>query len=75
MEIKTLGGCCKRSTQYYEAINEAVRELGLDAEVIYVIDMNEILSLDVISTPGLVIDLKVLYSGRASERTDKKNDE
>lgn len=75
MEIKTLGGCCKRSTQNYEAINEAVRELGLDAEVIYVIDMNEILSLDVISTPGLVIDLKVLYSGRASERTDKKNDE
>ena len=39
MEIKTLGGCCKRSTQNYEAINEAVRELGLDAEVIHVTDM------------------------------------
>ena len=39
MEIKTLGGCCKRSTHNYEAINEAVRELGLDAEVIHVTDM------------------------------------
>lgn len=31
--------------------------------------------LDVVSTPGLVIDGRVLYSDRASERTDKKNDE
>ena len=62
-------------TQNYEAINEAVRELGLDVEVIYVTDMNEILNLGVMSTPGLVIDGKVLYSDRASERTDRKNDE
>ena len=75
MEIKALGGCCKRSTQKYESINEAVRELELDVEVIYVTDMNEILNLDVMLTIGLVIDEKVLSSGRASERTDKKNDE
>ena len=62
-------------TQNYEAINEAVRELGLDVEVIYVTDMNEILNLGVMSTPGLVIDGKLLSSDRASERTDKKNDE
>lgn len=75
MEIKALGGCCKRLTQNYEAINEAVRELGLDVELIHVTDMNELLSLGVMSTPGLVIDGKVLSSGRASERNDKKNDE
>ena len=42
--------------------------------MIYVTDMNEILNLGVMSTPGLVIDGKVLYSDRASERTDKKKE-
>ena len=65
MEIKTLGGCCKRSTQKYESINEAVRELGLDVEVIHVTDMNELLSLGIMLTPGLVIDGRVLFSSRA----------
>lgn len=65
MEIKALGGCCKRSSQNYEAIKEAVRELGLDVEVIHVTDFNEIMSLGVMSTPGLVVNGKVLSSGRA----------
>lgn len=43
--------------------------------MIHVTDMNEIISLDVLSTSELFIDVKVLYSDRASERTDRKNDE
>ena len=49
--------------------------MGLDIEVTHVTDANEIISLDVMSTPELVIDVKVLSAGRASERNDKKNDE
>lgn len=65
MEIKALGGCCKKSTQNYEAIKEAVKELGLNIEVIHVTDINEIMALGVMATPGLVVNDKVLSAGRA----------
>ena len=65
MKIQALGGCCKKSQTNYEAIVLAVKELGLDVEVEHVIDMNEIINLGVMATPGLVVDGKVLSVGRA----------
>lgn len=65
MKIQALGGCCKKSTANYEAIVEAAKELGITDEVIHVTDMEEIMSLGVMSTPGLVIDGKVMSAGRA----------
>ncbi len=65
MKIQALGGCCKKSTANYEAIVEAVKELSLEDEVIHVTDMDEIMSLGVMATPGLVIDGKVMSAGRA----------
>ena len=65
MKIQALGGCCKKSQANYEAIVLAVKELGLDTEVEHVTDMNEIMSLGVMATPGLVVDSKILSAGRA----------
>lgn len=65
MKIQALGGCCKKSTANYEAVVEAVKELGLTEEVFHVTDMDEIMSLGVMATPGLVIDGKVMSAGRA----------
>lgn len=65
MKIQALGGCCKKQTANYEAIVEAAKELGITDEVIHVTDMEEIMSLGVMSTPGLVIDGKVMSAGRA----------
>ncbi len=64
MKIIALGGCCKKSQANYEAICEEVKELGLETEVIHLTDMNEIINLGVLSTPGLVIDGEVVSSGR-----------
>ena len=63
MKIKALGGCCKRSTQNYENIVQAAKELGIEDVVEHVSDTEEILSLGVMSTPGLVIDGKVYSAG------------
>lgn len=60
MKIQTLGGCCKKSTANHEAIVEAVKQLGLDVTVENVSDVNEIIKLGVLATPGLAIDGKVL---------------
>lgn len=64
MKIQVLGGCCKKSMANYEAVVEAVKELGLKEVVIHITDMEEIMSLGVMATPGLVIDGKVMAAGR-----------
>ncbi|MFI3252679.1 MAG: thioredoxin family protein [bacterium] len=63
MEIKVLGQCCKKSTKNYENVIEAVKQSGKDINVVQVSDMNEIMKLGVMATPGLVIDNKVVSSG------------
>ena len=65
MKIQALGGCCKKSQTNYEAVFLAVKELGLEIEVEHVTDMNVIMNLGVMATPGLVVDGKVLSAGRA----------
>lgn len=65
MKIQTLGGCCKKSAANHEEVVEAVKELGLDVTVENVSDVNEIINLGVLATPGLVIDGKVLSAGRS----------
>ena len=64
MKIQALGGCCKRSMANYENAVAAVKELGLDVVVDHVTDMDEIMALGVMATPGLVIDGKVCAAGR-----------
>jgi len=64
MNIKALGGCCSRSTANYENAVLAVKELGLDVVVEHVSDVDEIMKLGVMATPGLVIDGKVVSYGR-----------
>ena len=64
MKIQALGGCCKRSTANYENAVMAVKELGLNVEVEHVTDMDEIMNLGVMATPGLVINGKVCAAGR-----------
>lgn len=64
MKIQALGGCCKKSIANYEAVVQAVKELGITDEVIHVTDMEEIMNLGVMSTPGLVVDGKIMSVGR-----------
>ncbi len=64
MKIQALGGCCQKSTKNYENAVAAVKEMGLKVEVEHVTDMDEIMNLGVMATPGLVINGKVCAAGR-----------
>ncbi len=64
MIIKILGSGCTNCVNLERVTREAVAELGLDAEFEKVTDYADITSYGVMSTPGLVVDDKVVMSGR-----------
>ncbi len=64
MIVKILGPGCANCKNLERATRGAIEDLGLDAAVEKVEDYPTILSYGVMSTPGLVVDEKVLASGR-----------
>ena len=64
MNIKILGPGCFRCHQLEKTTREAVKELGIDASIEEVTDINEILAYRILSTPGLVLNGQLGCSGR-----------
>jgi len=63
-KILILGGGCARCNQVEENARKAVAELAIEADIGHVTDVTEIVEFGVTSTPTLVIDQKVVCSGR-----------
>jgi small redox-active disulfide protein 2 len=64
MEIKILGPGCANCKRLYQEAQRAVVQAGVEATLTKVESMEEIVSFGVLRTPGLVIDGKVVASGR-----------
>jgi len=64
MIIKVLGTGCAKCKTLEKHTRQAVAELGNVAEVLKVEDITEIIEYKVMRTPALVIDEKVVLSGR-----------
>lgn len=63
MKIEVLGGGCAKCKKLYENTLSALKLAGASAEVVKVEDMEKIMGYGVMSTPALVIDGEVRYSG------------
>ncbi len=70
MEIKVLGPGCKKCKATKEAIRQVVEELGLDIQVDEVTEMGEIMKYNVLTTPGVVIDGKVVSKGKVPDKKE-----
>ena len=67
MEVKILGGGCKSCNTLEKNTKEALVELGIETEVQKVTDFSEITALGIMRTPALMVDGKVLVSGRVAK--------
>jgi len=67
MEIKIYGTGCKNCVKLTENAKEAVENLGIEAEIIKVEDMKDIVEAGVMSTPGLGIDGEIKIKGRVAD--------
>lgn len=59
-----LGACCQKSADTFSNVKRAVAELGLSDEVLNIGDHVEIAKYGVMQTPALVVDSKVVATGR-----------
>lgn len=64
MIVKILGGGCAKCIKLEKNVVEALNELEKDFQIEHVKDFKEITEYGVMSTPALVIDEKVLFSGK-----------
>jgi len=70
MEIKILGGGCPNCERLEAVTRSVVEALGIDATFTKVKAMPEIMAYDVMSTPALVVNEKVLSSGRIPSKDE-----
>jgi len=61
--IKVLGSGCRNCVNTADLVEKKARELGIEVKVEKVTDMGEIMGYGVMSTPGVVIDEKVVHAG------------
>lgn len=64
MIIKILGSGCKNCMTLKQNAEEAIKEKGIDAQIVKITDIQDIVSYGVMSTPALVIDEKVVAMGK-----------
>ena len=64
MEIKVYGAGCASCKKLHSLALDAVKELNLNTEVLYITDMNEIVQAGIMRTPALFVNGKAKAIGR-----------
>lgn len=64
MKVQILGSGCKKCQDLYANAEKAINKMGLDAELVKIQNVTEIVAMGVLMTPGIAVDGKVLANGR-----------
>jgi small redox-active disulfide protein 2 len=70
LRIQVLGPGCANCQRLEKLAQQAVAELGVEAEVEKVTDMRQIMARGVMATPGLAVDDRLVSTGRVPSRSE-----
>jgi small redox-active disulfide protein 2 len=70
MKIKVLGIGCSKCKLLFSHVVDAVKESGIPIEIEDITDMKEIMKFNVMSMPGLVINEKVVSTGKVLSKEE-----
>jgi len=68
--VKILGTGCPKCKSTTALVEEVVKENNIDAEIIKVEDIMEIMQYNVLSTPVLVVDEQITIKGRVPTKNE-----
>ena len=72
MEIKVLGTGCPKCKTLEKTTRDVVTEMNIDANISKVEDITKIMEYGVMLTPALVINEKVVFSGKLPSANEIK---
>jgi len=72
MRLEILGTGCPKCVKLADIVTETVKELGILAEIVKVNKISDIMNYGVMVTPALVIDGKVVSSGKIPSKDELK---
>jgi small redox-active disulfide protein 2 len=72
MKIQVAGPGCLKCQETEKNVREACSQLKLDADIQHVHDIKEIVKLGVLFTPAVIIDGKIVLSGKSSSVQELK---
>ncbi len=70
--IEILGTGCAKCKRLVKNVEKAVADLGIDAEIVKIEDITEIMDRGVMLTPGLIVDSELKVSGRVADVNEIK---
>lgn len=70
LTIKVLGSGCANCKRVEQIARSVMQEMSIDAEIVKVTDYSDIMDYNILSTPGLVINERVVSSGRIPTRAE-----
>jgi small redox-active disulfide protein 2 len=73
MVIKILGTGCPKCKTLEKMTREVVEQNGIDATIVKVEDIMEIMKYGIMTTPAMVVDEKVVLKGRVPSPDEIKN--
>lgn len=71
-QVKVLGPGCAKCKTTYNNVLEAIKQLGIEADVTKIEDIEEMMKYNVLTTPVLMVDDVIKVKGRVADINEIK---